>query len=360
MARVLHLLPHPGGGAETYVDLLTGMEGFEHARVPLSLRRTPRGGAVSIPARWPAIARRAAGADLLHAHGDVSAVLALAHVRPSRPGGWTTHGLHFLRAAAGSRHATAVRAVRAAIARTSFTLCTSLAEREELAQIAGPALSDRLLHVPNGIPEAPPVRDAQRDATRAELGLDPADVAVLFLGELEPRKAPLDAVAATVAARDRGAPVVLLLAGDGSQLPIVRARAGAGVRPLGHRHDVERLLGAADAFVLPSEREGLAFAALEAMAHGLAMVVSDGPGNPEAVGDAGIVVPAGDRRALADALERLAADPAERDRLGAAARRRAREEFPVDRLRDGVAQAYRRALAQRVTAPARGAGAERA
>ena len=76
--------------------------------------------------------------------------------------------------------------------------------------------------------------------------------------------------------------------------------------------------------MLPSRREGLSFAVLEAMGHGLAMVVADGAGNPEAVGDAGLVLPAGDERAFADALARLAADAALRASLGAAARARVR------------------------------------
>ena len=54
-------------------------------------------------------------------------------------------------------------------------------------------------------------------------------------------------------------------------------------------------------FVLPSEREGQALAVLEAMAHELPVIVSDGVGNPEAVGSAGVVVPLGDVAALAEA-----------------------------------------------------------
>ncbi len=72
------------------------------------------------------------------------------------------------------------------------------------------------------------------------------------------------------------------------------------------------------------------------MAHGLAMIVSDGPGNPEAVGDAGVVVPVGDVAGFAAALRR---DPAP---LGAAARERVQREFTVERLLDGVRAAYGR------------------
>jgi glycosyltransferase involved in cell wall biosynthesis len=138
--------------------------------------------------------------------------------------------------------------------------------------------------------------------------------------------------------------VVLLVAGEGPLAGDVAARSGPAVRPLGHRADPERLLTAADVLLLPSAREGLAMAALEAMAHGLTTVVSDGPGNPEAVGDAGVVAPVGDVEAWTEALLRLAADPDERARLGAAARARAAGEFSVERFLSGIAHAYDAAL----------------
>jgi len=83
---------------------------------------------------------------------------------------------------------------------------------------------------------------------------------------------------------------------------------------------------------------------LEAMAHGLAIVVADGPGNPEAIGEAGIVVAAGDVGALANALRTLARDGPQRIRLGRAARARAQTQFSVGRLLAGVADAYAVAL----------------
>jgi glycosyltransferase involved in cell wall biosynthesis len=98
--------------------------------------------------------------------------------------------------------------------------------------------------------------------------------------------------------------------------------------------------------VLPSAREGLAMAALEAMAHGVATVVSDGPGNPEAVGEAGVVAPVGEVAAWTDVLVELAADAERRARLGAAARARVAAEFGVERFRAGVAAAYDAALAR--------------
>lgn len=353
MRRILHVLPHRGGGAETYIDLLEELDGCVHARTALSRDRAPAAAAMSLPAGLVRMRRGARGADLVHVHGDVAASLALAPLA-GRRWVWTTHGLHFLRRADGAALVAIGSALRRAIASAGATICTSQAERDELLALAGEAAGERLHVVRNGIALPPPACAEVRAAARAELGVGAGTLCVLFLGELEARKRPLDAVAAVQRARGGGADVVLLVAGDGPQAPGVRARAGAGVRALGRRDDVPRLLAGADVLVMPSEREGLSFAVLEAMGAGLALVVSDGPGNPEAVGDAGVVVPVGDVDALAGVLERLAARPLEVRRLGAAARQRIATTLTADALRAGVQAAYERAAA--ATAPGRGAG----
>jgi glycosyltransferase involved in cell wall biosynthesis len=68
-------------------------------------------------------------------------------------------------------------------------------------------------------------------------------------------------------------------------------------------------------------------AALDAMAHGLAVIGTDSGALPELVGDAGRIVPEEDVPALAAALQQLYADRAECERLGSAGRRRIVEEF---------------------------------
>jgi glycosyltransferase involved in cell wall biosynthesis len=340
---VLHVLPHRGGGAETYIDLLEGEPGFTHRRMPLSRGRTPAQAAASLPLGLPALARAARRADLVHIHGDTAALLALPLLR-GRPSVITTHGLHLLRRVEGATRAVVVAGLRVAARAADRIICTSHAERDELAALLPPSAAQRLVVVHNGIDLPPEVAPRERVPARAALGLADGDVAGLFLGELHQRKAPLHAVEAAQAARARGAPLVLIVAGDGPQAAAVQSHAGPAVRPLGFRDDVPRLLAAADLMVMPSAREGLSFAVLEAMGAGLAMVVSDGPGNPEVVGDAGVIVPVGDRALLAEALAGLATDDARRARLGAAARERVRTTFTLERLRARTYEIYRAAL----------------
>ena len=90
---------------------------------------------------------------------------------------------------------------------------------------------------------------------------------------------------------------------------------------------LRRLYRSSSIFVFPSEREGSPAVLQEAMSAGLAVVAADSAGTPEVVGDAGLLVSPRDPAAIADALLRLAADPALARDLGRRARERVRREF---------------------------------
>jgi glycosyltransferase involved in cell wall biosynthesis len=114
----------------------------------------------------------------------------------------------------------------------------------------------------------------------------------------------------------------------------------------GWRDDVRDLMAIADAFVLPSWREGVPRAAMEAAAMGLPMVLTDIRGCREvgSHGSEALLVPPRDPRALTEALETLLGDPALRRRLGAAARTRALERFDNARVHREIASSYRALL----------------
>jgi glycosyltransferase involved in cell wall biosynthesis len=98
---------------------------------------------------------------------------------------------------------------------------------------------------------------------------------------------------------------------------------------------------------LPSYREGLPKALIEAAAAGLPIVTTDVPGCREVVTDGvhGLCVPARDAGALAVALAKLVADPVLRARMGAAARVRAEAEFGLDAVIAQTLALYREAAA---------------
>src|SRR3954469_19730132 len=139
---------------------------------------------------------------------------------------------------------------------------------------------------------------------------------VLFVGALEPRKAPELLLGAHARARARGLDADLVLAGQGRLAPRLDGRPGVTV--LGRVSDAEldALYRGALALVLPSWQEGYGLPPLEALARGTPSVGSALPVFDETLGAAALRFPPGDAAALADALLRVGR---ERERLLAAA-----------------------------------------
>ena len=338
-ARVLHVLPHAGAGAQTYIDVLDGLDGYQFEIFELSASRSPATAVASIAGRQPALVRAARAADLLHFHGEVASLASLP-VLWAKPSVVVAHGLHLLRRLAPGIPTRLGRAgMRAVVTGADRTLCSSQAERVDLGFLPQ-RLRAKVVVVLNSSPLPPPPDPAIRGRVRAALGLEHDAVAVLYLGQLEPRKDPLTAARAVAHARATDPRIVLLVAGSGPCEAELRTFTDGTVRLLGQRRDVSELLLASDVFVMPSWREGMSFAILEALSHGVATIVSDGPGNPEAVGDAGLVFSVGDDRGLATLLRELAGDVDQRSALGRAGRARIASELSTEQMRDGTRAVY--------------------
>jgi glycosyltransferase involved in cell wall biosynthesis len=192
-----------------------------------------------------------------------------------------------------------------------------------------------------------------RQATRAAEGLDPAAPLLLAAAALVRRKGLDVLIEALARLRGRGLEPALWIAGEGPERARLErlARAhelSARLRFLGQRRDVPDLLCACDALVLPSRREGLGVAALEAMALARPVVASRAGGLREAVDHerTGLLVPPGDPEALADALARLLGDPELRRRLGEAGPRWVAREFSLARMVDAYEGLYCQVVAE--------------
>jgi glycosyltransferase involved in cell wall biosynthesis len=339
MIRVLHILPHAGAGAQTYIDVLAGLDGYEFELFELSASRSATAAAMSIVRRQPALLRAARAAHLVHVHGEVASLITLPLLK-ARASVVTLHGLHLLRRLRpGGPRRLGQAGVHTIVAASDRTICVSQAELADLRWLAPRAFA-KLALVRNGLPPAPEVDQARRSEVRIHLGLKSDVVAVLYAGQLEPRKDPMTALRAAVRAHSRDPRIVFLIAGDGPCRDELARWAGPETRLLGQRHDVDQLLAAADVFVMPSLREGLSYAVLEALARGVATVVSDGAGNPEAVGDAGLVFTAGDDVALAELLVELAEDSSRRRELGDRGRARVRTELSAEQMLAGTRAVY--------------------
>jgi glycosyltransferase involved in cell wall biosynthesis len=208
------------------------------------------------------------------------------------------------------------------------------------SEVADAGIEAGRIHVvPHGIdpPDDVPAAEVSARLRRLDLGADPF---LLAVGTVEPRKG-LDVLASAFCAL-RG--VQLVVAGPPGWGEVAGLE-GPGIRRLGAVDELllDALYRGASALVMPSRTEGFGLPALEAMARGCPVVASRAGSLPEVVGDAGLLVPPGDRDALAGALAEVLGDDGLRARLGAAGRRRAAE-FTWTACVDGHVAAYRVAL----------------
>jgi glycosyltransferase involved in cell wall biosynthesis len=169
-----------------------------------------------------------------------------------------------------------------------------------------------------------------------ELGIPQGAFTIACVANYRPRKG-IEVLVEALAELPPDCNAHLLLIGqmDSPRLTAAIRHAGveARVHRFGFRADAPSITAACDLFVLPSvRREGLARSLIEAMAYGIAPVVTDCGGSPELVRDeqCGLVVPVRDPAALGAAIIRLWADPELRRRLGAAARDRIANDFRIE------------------------------
>jgi glycosyltransferase involved in cell wall biosynthesis len=207
----------------------------------------------------------------------------------------------------------------------------------------------RVRRVYHGI-EPPVTRSLEREGRqiRQDLGLGAADFLVGNVGRLAPQKGQRHLIAAMPLLLERLPNAHAVIAGGGDLEEYLRdlsLEVGVAdrVHVLGPRRDVPALMHAMDVFAMPSIWEGFGLVLLEAMAAGRPIVASRVATIPEVVldGETGLLVPAGDPVALAEALAQLAHDPEGAHAMGEAGRQRLRQQFSIDKMVGDTELLYR-------------------
>jgi glycosyltransferase involved in cell wall biosynthesis len=209
--------------------------------------------------------------------------------------------------------------------------------RKVLEQAAAVGIRrEHMTVIPNGIPFGAR-HESDKESTRAELGLSAQDALLISVGRLVYQKGHEYLIQAMEGLRGDLPHIKAIICGEGPlrrqlQRHIDRLGLGDVVTLLGNRLDIDRLLGGADVFVLPSRWEGLPVALLEAMDRGLPVVATRVEGVEEVVQDEthGILVPPEDSRALGESIRRLVLDTDLRERMSLGARARIREAYTLD------------------------------
>lgn len=161
---------------------------------------------------------------------------------------------------------------------------------------------------------------------RSEFGLSEEDFVVLNVGSLSRQKRQERILEVAAIVSSKTPKVRFVVAGEGRLRARLERRATElgvehVVRFLGFREDVPQLMHLADAFIFPSEPEGLGTSVLEAMAAGLPVVACRSGGVSEIVEDGvtGFLVEPEDVSLMAKSVVRLAREPELASQLGARA-----------------------------------------
>ena len=335
--RAFHLISSTDRrGAETFaVDLVRlleqiGIEGTLAALAP------GHGGAplpvpVLGPTRWSVggfreVRRRSARASVAIGHGS-NTLLALAVAGIGTPTPFVYRNIGDPLEWAGTRLRRARVSMFLRRARVVVTLWPRSAET--LSDHFG-VPPDRVVVIPNGCVGSrfPEVNASSRADARSEIEATEERCVAVYLGALSSEKA----VDTAIRAVGRLSDWVLVVVGDGPELPMLKSLAEATapgrITFLPPRDDPAFVLAAADVVVLPSRTEGMPAMAIEAGMSGLPIVASLVGGIPEIVDDGvtGVLVPPGDPDSFARGMQVAYANRLE---MGVAARHRCLERFEM-------------------------------
>ncbi len=297
-----------------------------------------RGTSPATPIRLRRIIRER-GIDLVHAHLPSTGIMA--RTVSSVPVVYTEHNVaHSYREPTRTLNRLTYRRNRATIA-VSDAVAESLAGYGTKVEV-----------IPNGVSVS--VSEAETDAVRAELGLGREDPLVVHVGNIRPHKGHrnLLAAAGAVLAHHPDATIVSVGGekhpGDLSALLAAAVEAGVSdrVRFLGRRADALAFIAAADVVVNPSDQEGLPVALLEALALARPVAATDVGGVSSVIhqGETGLLVPAGDPAALAEAVSRLLEDREMAAGMGKAGRALVEAKHGLATMVNEVEDVYRRVL----------------
>ncbi|SIT67211.1 Glycosyltransferase involved in cell wall bisynthesis [Ectothiorhodosinus mongolicus] len=177
---------------------------------------------------------------------------------------------------------------------------------------------------------------------------------VCFAARLLRDKGVYDFVAAARLLRERGIEARFWLAGDAdtknptglTESELQSLRDEGVVEVLGYQKDIPALYAKAHIVCLPSYREGLPKALVEAASASRAVVTTDVPGCRDAIvpNESGLLVPVKSPEKLADALQWLIEHPAERVAMGKAGRLLTEREFAIEKIVQGHLEIYQELL----------------
>lgn len=241
--------------------------------------------------------------DIIHLHSSKAGMAGRLAIRGAIATVFQPHAWSFV-AVEGAARTMAVRWERMATRWTDLTICVSQDER--LDALRQDIVPERLTVLPNGVNQDT-FRPGDRAAARQKLGLPSTGPLVVCVARQTHEKGVDQLLNAWpgVVARVSGARLVIVGDGPDHRALFERAAGLPEVRLVGHRDDIPLWYRSANLAVLPSRREAMALAPLEALACGCPVVGFDVEGFAQSIGPVthpSPVVPRANIDALAEAI----------------------------------------------------------
>lgn len=224
---------------------------------------------------------------LMHCQSPIGSVVARAAALKARKNGmkviYTAHGFHFYKGAPKKNWIifypiekvfSYVTDVLITINKEDYTFAKKYMNAKQVEYLPGVGIDTEKFWLEN----------FDEETKRAELGITKNDLMILSVGELNKNKNQEVIIRAIAKLNDSR--IHYFIAGKGNKEEYLRNLAknlGVNLQLLGYRADIIELLNTADIFVLPSIREGLSVALMEAMAVGLPCIASRIRGNVDLI-----------------------------------------------------------------------------
>jgi len=179
------------------------------------------------------------------------------------------------------------------------------------------------------------------EALRTSLGLDTHKKIVTMIANLEPIKGHKDFLMTAAKVLKQYSAVQFLLVGGGKseyeqELRYFSAQLGIADNVLfaGFRRDVAQILSISDISILTSSSEGCSNTILESMSAGIPVIATNVGGNPEVVidGETGLLIPAQNLEALANAILRFLRDKKLAEKMGDTGKNHIERLFRIDKM----------------------------
>lgn len=260
--------------------------------------------------------------DLVHCHTPMGGVLArlAAHVTHTGPVIYTVHGFHFY-TGAPVLNWLVYYPVERFLARYTDMLITINEEDYRRAKKFSAKKVARIHGVGISLTIEDVLSCDQREHLKKSIGLNGDEFLIVSAGELNKNKNQIMVLKALEKIKNHK--YCYLVCGKGPLREKLEDYTKNNhlenqVRFLGYRNDLGHILQLADLFVMPSKREGMPTAVMEAMKYKLPVVGTNIRGNNELIadGETGYLVPLNDDQKMTEKIEKIMEDSLLREKLG--------------------------------------------